>query len=49
MEPKRLNLGCGTVKLDGYENLDLSTGTDARDLSAFPDCGVDEVRASHLL
>ena len=49
MESKRLNIGCGTVKLDGYENLDLSTGTDARDLSAHIDCSVDEVRASHLL
>jgi SAM-dependent methyltransferase len=49
MSETKLNLGCGPCVAPGYTNLDLKTGTDARDLSAFATDSVDEVRASHLL
>jgi len=45
----KLNLGAGEVPLDGYENLDIKGGTDVRNLSAYADGSVDEVRASHVL
>lgn len=45
---KRLNLGCGDVQLDGYENLDAKTGDCIFPLAVEPGT-VDEVRASHVL
>jgi len=48
-EPIRLNLGAGEFPLDGYQNLDIQTGVDARRLTMFGNNTVDEVRASHLL
>jgi hypothetical protein len=48
-ETIRLNLGSGGCNLDGYVNLDIADGHDCRDLSAYADESVDEVRASHVL
>lgn len=48
-QERKLNLGCGTVPLPGYFNLDIAQGVDARKLEGVPDASVDEVRASHLL
>lgn len=44
-----MNLGAGEYPLDGYQNLDIATGVDARRLTMFGNGTVDEVRASHLL
>lgn len=45
----KLNLGCGTIPLDGYENLDAKNCRPIYPLSEFADESVDEVRASHVL
>ena len=45
----KLNLGSGPRPLDGYVNLDIADGHDARSLSDYADESVDEVRASHVL
>lgn len=50
----KLNLGCGTNKVDGYVNVDRAHGPDVvHDLESFPwpwpDSSVEEVRAHHVL
>jgi hypothetical protein len=50
----KLNLGCGTNKLEGYVNVDRAHGPDvAHDLESFPwpwaDSSVEEIRAHHVL
>lgn len=47
-EKIKLNLGAGSVPLDGYRNLDLKDGIDIRALPYARD-SVDEIRASHVL
>jgi hypothetical protein len=44
----RLNLGCGPVRLEGYENWDRKTGQEAYPL-AVDDGSVEEIRASYVL
>lgn len=45
----KLNLGCGTQPIDGYENLDAKNCRPIYPLTEFADESVDEVRASHVL
>lgn len=50
----KLNLGCGTNKVQGYVNVDRAHGPDVvHDLESFPwpwpDSSVDEIRAHHIL
>lgn len=49
----RLNLGCGSVRLDGYVNVDAHTACDLMDdiqtLSKVPSASADEVLADHSL
>jgi hypothetical protein len=50
----KLNLGCGTNKIDGYINVDRAHGPDVvHDLESFPwpwpDSSVEEIRAHHIL
>jgi hypothetical protein len=49
MDQVRLNLGGALNPQSGYTNLDIKDGHDARDLSAYADGTVDEIRASHVL
>lgn len=44
----RLNIGAGGVPLNGYDNLDIKSGTDCTKLS-HADNSVDEIYASHVL
>jgi predicted SAM-dependent methyltransferase len=46
---KKLNLGSGKRKLDGYINIDLSDGQSAYPLDYIEDGSCDEIRASHIL
>lgn len=46
--PKKLNLGAGGQRIDGYTNIDIQEGIKAYPLN-YPDDSVDEIRASHLL
>lgn len=48
-EKVRLNLGSGNMPMVGYFNIDLVAGIDARELDAFDNGSVGEIRASHLL
>ncbi len=48
-ETIKLNLGSGTVTVDGYRNLDHKLGSEIYPLSQYADGSVDEVRASHCL
>lgn len=50
----KLNLGCGTNKMEGYVNVDRAHGPDVvHDLESFPwpwpDSSVEEIRAHHIL
>lgn len=45
---RKLNLGCGDIEIDGYENIDLKNGQNAYPLDCQSE-SVDEIRASHLL
>jgi len=45
----KLNLGCGTWRLDGYENIDRKEGKEAYPLPQYNDNTIEEIRASHLL
>lgn len=49
----RLNIGCGTEKLEGYQSVDLYVPADYRDdittMTNFADNSVDEVRSYHIL
>lgn len=50
----RLNLGCGSNKVDGYVNVDRAHGPDVvHDLESFPwpwaDGSIEEIRAHHIL
>jgi predicted SAM-dependent methyltransferase len=46
---KKLNLGCGKQKLDGYINLDIANGENVYPLGYIEDGSCDEIRASHVL
>ncbi len=46
--PVKLNLGSGSLKIDGYKNIDIKDGIKAFPLSV-KDGSCDEIRASHLL
>ena len=54
-EPLRLNLGCGTLPIEGYTNIDrtpICGGVVAGEvcpLTDYADESVDEIRASHVL
>ena len=45
----KLNLGCGKVRLPGYDNIDISDGRNCSKLAEYADESVTEVRASHIL
>lgn len=47
-QPLRLNIGGGDLELDGFVNVDRKHGQEAYPLD-YPENGVDEIRASHLL
>jgi predicted SAM-dependent methyltransferase len=51
--PLRLHLGCGTVRLDGWVNVDRDGGPDLRlDLRfglPFPDASVDRIHSEHMV
>jgi predicted SAM-dependent methyltransferase len=53
LEPLRLHLGCGTVRLDGWVNIDIDGNPDlVLDLRfglPFPDASVDLVHTEHML
>ena len=42
----RLNLGAGSIPIEGYENIDRKSGHEVYPLTVH---GVDEIRASHVL
>ena len=44
----RLNIGAGSVAIDGYTPVDRSVGKEAFPLD-YEDDSVDEIRASHIL
>jgi len=44
----KLNLGSGEVKIEGFENVDRTLGTEVYPL-AYDDNSIDEIRASHIL
>ena len=48
MDKLKLNLGCGKVKIEGYDNVDLKDGRNAYPLEV-EDGTCDEIRVSHLL
>ena len=47
-KPVKLNLGSGSLKIDGYKNIDIKNGVLAYPLKV-KDGSCDEIRASHLL
>ncbi len=44
-----LNLGCGPIRLPGFENLDLEDGWHFEDGLPYPDASVEGVSISHAL
>jgi predicted SAM-dependent methyltransferase len=44
----KLNLGCGSLKIEDYDNIDIKEGRLAYPLDV-PECSCDIIRASHLL
>jgi ubiquinone/menaquinone biosynthesis C-methylase UbiE len=45
----KLNLGCGDIKLEGFENLDIKDGVDIRYGLDYPDGSVEGITISHAL
>lgn len=45
----KLNIGCGSHPIDGWDNLDRKDGREAWPLEGVADASMDEIRASHVL
>ena len=46
---RKLDIGCGTTPLAGYEGIDRLSGSEAYPLAGIADDCIDEVYASHVL